>query len=199
MKGLQGKMPDALSLLTTRRTIPAIALGDPGPDADQIRTLLSIAVRVPDHGKLTPWRFVLFEGEARKAAGEKLLALKLSEDPGLDDQRQEQERTRFSRAPLVIAVVSTAAPHFKIPEWEQQMSAAAACMNLVLGAHAMGFAAQWLTEWYAYDDKAKALFGIGENERVVGFVHIGTPQEAPVDRPRPDVETVMNRWSPEGA
>ncbi|MEI2383989.1 nitroreductase [Breoghania sp. JC706] len=192
-------MPDALSLLTTRRTIPAIALGDPGPDADQIRTLLSIAVRVPDHGKLTPWRFVLFEGEARKAAGEKLLALKLSEDPGLDDQRQEQERTRFSRAPLVIAVVSTAAPHFKIPEWEQQMSAAAACMNLVLGAHAMGFAAQWLTEWYAYDDKAKALFGIGENERVVGFVHIGTPQEAPVDRPRPDVETVMNRWSPEGA
>ncbi|PTW61634.1 nitroreductase [Breoghania corrubedonensis] len=192
-------MPEALSLLTTRRTIPAIALGAPGPDEEQIRTLLSIAVRVPDHGKLKPWRFVLFEGDAREAAGEKLLALKLAEAGDLDEARQNQERTRFTRAPLVIAVVSTAAPHFKIPEWEQQMSAAAACMNLVLGAHAMGFAAQWLTEWYAYDDKAKALFAIEENERVVGFVHIGTPQEEPVDRPRPDVETVMTRWSPEGA
>ena len=192
-------MPDALSLLTSRRTIPAIALGVPGPDAGQLDTLLSIAVRVPDHGKLKPWRFIVFEGAAREAAGEKLLALKLAEDPGLDDARKEQERTRLSRAPLVIAVVSTAAPHFKIPEWEQQMSAAAACMNLVLGAHAMGFAAQWLTEWYAYDEKAKALFGIEEGERVVGFVHIGTPQEEPVDRPRPDVETVMTRWSPDGA
>ena len=189
-------MPDALSLLTSRRTIPAIALGDPAPDADQIHTLLTIAARVPDHGKLTPWRFVLFEGEAREKAGEALLALRLEQDPDLDEARRNQERTRLSRAPLVIAVVSTAAPHPKIPEWEQQLSAAAACTNLVLGAHAMGFAAQWLSEWYAYDEKAKAIFGIKPEERVVGFIHIGTPQEDPVDRPRPDVETLLTRWSP---
>ncbi|WP_321338012.1 nitroreductase [Breoghania sp.] len=192
-------MPDALTLLTTRRTIPAVALGEPGPDADQIRTLVQIAVRVPDHGKLKPWRFIAFAGEARAQVGEALLALQLEEKPDLDEGQRDKERTRFSRAPLVIAVVSRTQEHFKVPEWEQVMSAGAACMNLVLGAHAMGFAAQWLTEWYAFDDKAKALFGLEKGENIVGFVHIGTPKEEPVDRPRPDVETVLTWWSPEGA
>ncbi len=192
-------MPDALSLLTTRRTIPAAALGEPGPDADQIRTLLQIAVRVPDHGKLKPWRFIAFTGDARLKVGEALLALRLEEKPDLDEGQREKERTRFSRAPLVIAVISRTQEHFKVPEWEQLMSAGAACMNLLLGAHAMGYAAQWLTEWCAFDPKAKAIFGVTEEENVVGFIHIGTPMEEPVDRPRPDIETVLTWWSPEGA
>ncbi len=125
---------------------PLLRWASPVPDSDQIATLLSIAVRVPDHGKLKPWRFVLFEGEVRKQAGEALLALRLEEKPYLDEEQREKELTQLSRAPLVIAVISTAAPHVKIPEWEQQLSAAASCMNLVLGVHAMGFAAQWLTK-----------------------------------------------------
>ena len=187
-------MPDALTLLDTRRTIPAVALGEPGPTDDQIRTLIRIAVRVPDHGKLTPWRFVLFRGEARARAGETLAGILLARDPATPEARLAAERTRFTRVPLTIAVVSRAAPHPKIPEWEQVLSAGAATMNLVLGAHALGFAAQWLTEWYSYDAEAAAALGLGDGERFVGFVTVGTPTEAPVDRPRPAYETIVTEW-----
>lgn len=192
-------MPDALELLLTRRTIPAIELGAPAPDADQIRTLLTIAARVPDHGKLTPWRFVLFEGEARTKVGEALLAVKQAAEGELDEARQNQERGRFTRAPLVIGVISTAAEHHKVPVWEQQLSAGAVCMNLVTAAHAMGFAAQWLSEWYAYDGEAAKVFGLAPGEQVAGFVHIGTPKQDPVERPRPDIDALTTSWTPAAA
>lgn len=187
-------MPDALTLLETRRTISTVALTTPGPTDDQIRTLIRIASRVPDHGKLAPWRFILFRGAASAAAGEKLAQLIAARDPATPEDRLAFERNRFTRVPLTIAVVSKAGPHVKIPEWEQVLSAGAATMNLVLAAHALGFAAQWLTEWIAYDAEAGALLGLEDGEKFAGFVTVGTPTTPPVDRPRPAYDDVVTEW-----
>lgn len=187
-------MPDALDLLKTRRSIPAAFLAAPGPDEDQLKTLLTIASRVPDHGKLAPWRFILFRGDAGARASERLADLVQSRDPALSEARIAEERVRLARAPLVIAIVSRAAEHVKIPIWEQQLSAGAAAMNLVLAAHAMGFAACWLTEWPAYDAEAGAILRLQPGERFAGFVHIGTPTVPPQDRPRPALDDIVSDW-----
>src|SRR5207302_636719 len=144
-------MRDALNLLTTRRSVKPIELAGPGPSAAEIETLLTVASRVPDHGKLVPWRFIIFEGEARLAAGDAIVAAFRARYPDAKPEQAEAERQRLARAPLVIAVVSRAGPHVKIPEWEQVLSAGAAAMRLVLAVHALGYAAKWITEWYAYD------------------------------------------------
>src|SRR5215207_5820881 len=187
-------MPDALELLRTRRSIKPIELAGPGPSAIEIETLLTIASRVPDHGKLVPWRFIVFEGEARTTAGEAIAAAFRAKYPDCQPEHVESERKRLSRAPLVIAVASRAAPHVKIPEWEQVLSAGAAAMNVVLAAHALGYAANWMTEWYAYDRRVLDAFGLAANERIAGFVHIGRPAQPPVDRPRPPLGDVVTRF-----
>ena len=146
-----GRMPEALDLLKTRRSVKPIELTGPGPAAAELDTLLTVASRVPDHGKLTPWRFIVFEGDARLKAGETIATVFKAANPQATDEQIAFERNRLARAPLVVAVVSRAAPHVKIPEWEQVLSAGAAAMNLVTAAHALGFAANWITEWYAYD------------------------------------------------
>jgi len=147
-------MPDALELLQTRRSLKPIELIGPGPSAAEIETLLTVASRVPDHGKLTPWRFIVFEGEARLTAGQAIETAFRAKYPDAKPDQLDYERKRLARAPLVIAVVSRAAPHVKIPEWEQVLSAGAAAMSLVLAAHALGYGANWITEWYAYDRRA---------------------------------------------
>ena len=187
-------MPDALELLKTRRSIKPIELAGPAPSAAEIETLLTVASRVPDHGKLVPWRFIIFEGEARLAAGEAIVAAFCAKYPQAKPEHVEAERARLARAPLVIAVVSRAAPHVKIPEWEQVLSAGAAAMSLVLAAHALGYGASWITEWYAYDRGVLGALGLQENERIVGFVHIGRPGAAPEDRPRPPLEEIATRF-----
>src|ERR1700740_70296 len=144
-------MPDALELLTTRRSFKAVDLAGPAPSQTEIDTLLTVASRVPDHGKLTPWRFIVFDGEARLKAGAAIEAIFRAHHPESTADQIAFERTRLARAPLVVAVVSRAGPHVKIPEWEQVLSAGAAAMNLVLAAHALGYVASWITEWYAYD------------------------------------------------
>ncbi len=144
-------MPDALQLLQTRRSVKPMELTGPGPSRPEIDTLLAIASRVPDHGKLAPWRFIVFEGGARIAAGAAIAAAFAADRADATPEQIEFERKRLARAPLVIAVVSRAGPHVKIPEWEQQLSAGASAMSLVFAAHAMGYAASWITEWYAYD------------------------------------------------
>ena len=149
-------MPDALELLKTRRSVKPIELVGPGPTAAEIETLLRIASRVPDHGKLAPWRFILFEGSGRVAAGEAIASTFRADHPDATPDQLDFERNRLARAPLVIAVVSRAGPHVKIPEWEQQLSAGASAMSLVFAAHAMGYAASWITEWYAYDRRVSA-------------------------------------------
>jgi nitroreductase len=188
-------MPDALELLKTRRSIKPIELTGPPPMAAEIDTLLTIASRVPDHGKLTPWRFIIFEGDARLAAGDAIVAAFRAKYPDAKPEQAEAERKRLARAPLVIAVVSRAVPHVKIPEWEQVLSAGAATMSLVLAAHAMGFAANWITEWYAYDRAVLTGLGLAENERIAGFVHIGRQKEPPEDRPRPPLGDIATRFA----
>jgi nitroreductase len=187
-------MPDALQLLKTRRSIKPIELAAPGPSAAEIETLLTVASRVPDHGKLVPWRFIIFEGEARLAAGEAIVRAFRSKYPDAKPEHAEAERTRLARAPLVIAVVSRAGPHVKIPEWEQVLSAGAAAMSLVLAAHALGYGASWITEWYAYDRGVLDALGLKENERIAGFVHIGRPAQPPEDRPRPPLEEIATHF-----
>ena len=187
-------MPDALELLKTRRSLKPVELTQPGPSAAEIDTLLTVASRVPDHGKLTPWRFIVFEGEARAAAGEAIAAAFRAKYPGVQTRACGQERKRLARAPLVIAVVSRAGPHVKIPEWEQVLSAGAAAMSLVLAAHALGYGANWITEWYAYDRRALDALGVKENEKIAGFIHIGTPVSPPEDRPRPPLSEIATRF-----
>ncbi len=188
-------MPDALKLLTTRRSFKAVELAGPGPSAAEIDALLTVASRVPDHGKLTPWRFIVFEGEARRAAGAAIAAAFRAKYPEAKPEHVAAEGDRLMRAPLVIAVVSRAAPHVKIPEWEQVLSAGAAAMNLVLAAHALGYGANWITEWYAYDRGVLDALGLKPHERIAGFVHIGRPPGPPEDRPRPPLGEIATRFS----
>ncbi|MGY6627046.1 MAG: nitroreductase family protein [Oceanicaulis sp.] len=175
---------ETLALLARRRSSLARLMTGPGPDAEQRDALVRLAARVPDHGKLFPWRFITFEGEARARFGD-ILESRLRElEPGAPPERFELERNRFTRAPLVIAVISDVTENHKIPEWEQILSAGAACQTLLVAASAMGFAAQWLTEWYAYDPIAGAALGLSASERVAGFIYIGTASEDPTERPR---------------
>ena len=187
-------MPDALKLLATRRSFKAGELAGPAPSAAEIDTLLTIASRVPDHGKLTPWRFIVFEAEGRDKAGEAIGAAFLAKYPAATADQVAFERTRLARAPLVIAVVSRAAPHVKIPEWEQVLSAGAAAMSLVIAAHALGFAASWITEWYAYDRRVLDALGLAAHEKIAAFVHIGRPAQPPEDRPRPALADIVTRF-----
>jgi nitroreductase len=187
-------MPDALELLKTRRSVKPMELGGPAPTAAEIETLLTIATRVPDHGKLTPWRFILFEGDARLTAGETIADVFRADHPDATPDQIAFERQRLARAPLVIAVVSRASPHVKIPEWEQQLSAGAAAMSLVMAAHAMGYAASWITEWYAYDRSVLDKLGVAVNERIAGFVHIGRPAKPPEDRERPELADIVTHF-----
>jgi nitroreductase len=184
----------ALSLLKTRKSASVKAMGEPGPSPDQLKAILEIAVRVPDHGKLTPWRLVLFEGSARQKFGDVIKARwqKLHPDHGAESLAFQA--SLFLRAPTVIAVVSKAAPHVKIPEWEQLLSAGALTQNMLLAAAALGVGAQWNTDWIAYDREIMAAMGLSEAEKIVGFVYFGTPQAELEDRPRPDPENLVTRW-----
>lgn len=187
-------MPDAIDLLLKRRSVPPAFLGAPGPTPEELTTLLTIAARVPDHGKLQPWRFIVYAGDARDTASRIVEEAFLAANPDAEEGARKKEAARFSLAPLVVAVVSTAAPHPKIPQSEQLASAAAACENLVVAATALGYGASWLTGWFAYDAAVLARLGVGPGETVAGFVHIGTPKEAVPDRPRPDLASIVSHF-----
>lgn len=187
----------ALNLLLARRSVVANKLGAPGPDAQQLRLILTAAARVPDHKKLVPWRFILFEGDARAAFGQVLADACKTNEPDAGDARIETEAGRFLRAPVVVAVISSLVDNPGAPEWEQVLSAGAACQNLLIAANAAGFSGQWITEWYAYDTKVCAALGLKEGERVAGFVYIGTAQEKPEERDRPSLDEITHSWTPE--
>jgi nitroreductase len=188
-------VPRTLDLLLTRRSGSAKAMKGPGPSAEQIRTLITCATRVPDHGKLTPWRFVIFEGEARADFGEVLVRALKTNEPEVSEERIAQERNRLMRAPAVIAVISRIREGIPIPEWEQTLSAGAACQTLCIAAHAMGFVANWITEWYAYHPVVREALGMKSGERVAGFIYLGHPAADLVDRPRPEIGTMASWWS----
>jgi nitroreductase len=184
-----------LDMLALRRSIKVAHLADPGPDEATLTAILQIGARVPDHGKLGPWRFITLIGDARGAYGALVAKALAKRVPNLEGERLALEAGRFARTPVVIAVVSTAGPHAKIPEWEQVLSVGAVCHNIMLAARGFGFGAVWLSEWVAYDRDALALLGMSTDEKLAGFIYIGTTTEPPVERPRPDATTRISAWS----
>ncbi len=184
-----------LSLLKTRRSGRPRDLVAPGPDAAQLREMLEVAIRVPDHGKLAPWRFVHVRKDQREAFAELLHAAVRIDNP--EPSRPELEAVdRFShQAPELIVALWSPVEGTKIPLWEQQLSCGAACMNLMLAAHAMGFAAGWVTGWAAYAANVVKAFGRGE-ERIAGFIFIGTPAVPLEERPRPAFDFAVSEWAP---
>lgn len=176
--------------------MPSRLLGDPGPDAEQLQAILTAAMHVPDHGRLTPWRFLSIRAEARLKLGDALAMRQRERDPDAPDAVIEKDRARFSFAPVVIAVVASITPGHKIPEQEQLLSAGCVCFALLQAAQHLGFGAQWLTGWAAYDPVILTRLGLGDHERIVGFVHIGTARGAAPESPRPAALERLAEWTP---
>lgn len=187
-------MNPAIDLLLKRRSVPPRLLGPPAPTPREVDTMLTIASRVPDHGRAVPWRFIIIGPAGGARLGELIAATFLVDHPDANAATMDAERARLVRAPLVIAVVSCPHEHPKAPEWEQTLSAGAAAMNLVIAANALGYSTNWHTEWYAYDDRITSELGLGAEERIAGFVHIGTAVEPPLDRPRPELSEIVSRY-----
>ncbi|MFC3651896.1 nitroreductase [Dyella humi] len=187
-------MDDALSLLQQRHSAPSRQLGEPAPDATSLRSLLEAAIRVPDHGKLVPFRLIALRGESKLKFGTLLAERAIRRDPDLPESKREKERHRYTFAPLVIAVVARIDHDAGIPEIEQKLCAGNVAYNILLGAYALGFGAQWLTGWAAYDAEVAGLLGLAANECVVSFVHIGTPQAEIPDRDRPALDDLLTEW-----
>jgi nitroreductase len=185
-----------LQALDARRSVPSRQLGEPGPDPDTLMQILRSAVRVPDHGKLVPFRFLRIAGPARDALGAFLAERTLQRDPQAPAAAVDKDRQRFSHAPLVIAVVARLQPGHKVPEQEQLLTAGCVCFALLQAAQAHGFGAQWLTAWMAYDPAVQAHLGLADNETIAGFIHIGTAQMDVPERERPDPATLLADWTP---
>lgn len=184
--------PEALAFLARRRSASALSLGAPAPDKAELDRMLKLAVRVPDHGKLSPWRFVVLEGRAKAAFIEGLEAIAARRRDGA---KAATKLGKIRQPPLTVAVISSPREG-EIPEWEQRLSAGAVCLMLIIAAQASGYGANWITDWYAYDEKAGKLLGLAAGERVAGFVHLGTPNEPPLERVRPNVGELVSDWSP---
>jgi nitroreductase len=187
-------MTNMISLLQTRRSVAARLLTAPAPSGAELETLLTIAARVPDHGRVVPWRFIIIDHAAGVQLGETIASIYAADHPETDAERLASERQRLTRAPLVIAVVSSSREHPKAPEWEQILSTGAVCMNLVIAANAMGYSTNWLTEWYAFDRRILDVLGLTPTERIAGFIHIGTATEQPSDRERPKLENIVTQF-----
>jgi len=188
----------AIELLRLRRSTAADLMTGPGPGADQLQSILSIAARVPDHRRVNPFRFIVFEGAACAEAGEILARAFLANEPEASAERVDAERRRFMRAPVVVAVVSAVDRTHRTPEWEQILTAGAACQTMLIAASAHGFAAQWITEWYAYDRAVLDGFGLFAGERIAGFVYLGTAKEPPLERQRQALSAILSRFGKEG-
>ena len=189
-------LTDPLHVLDTRRSVPSKQLGEPGPDHATLLRMLASAVRVPDHGKLVPVRFIRLQGEARHALGDLLAARTLHLQPDAADAVVEKDRARFSHAPVIVTVVARLTPGHKVPEQEQLLTAGSVCFALLQAAQALGFGAQWLTGWMAYDDAVAATLGLSADERIAGFIHIGTPKMEAPERERPDPALLLTDWTP---
>lgn len=183
-----------LALLHSRKSASAKAMGAPGPTPEQLAEILACAVRVPDHGKLTPWRFILFEGDARAKFGEAMRARWQALHPEHGENTLAFVHGLLLRAPAVVVVISTAAEHPKIPVWEQVLSSGAVCQNILLAATALGIGCQWNTDWVAYDPEIARVMGLAAHEKVAGLIYLGTPTAELEERPRPDPMSLLSRW-----
>lgn len=187
--------PAALTALDARRSVPSRQLGEPGPDAATVLRMLESAVRVPDHGKRVPFRFLQIDGDARAALGEFLVERAQQRDPQVSSAQLEKDRQRFNHAPLVITVVSRIRPDAEVPAEEQLMTVGCVCFALLQAAQALGFGAQWLTGWMAFDAAVHAHLGLTEEEGIAGFIHIGTPKTEIPERDRPDPQALLQQWT----
>lgn len=187
--------PELRSALAARASTPSRQLGAPGPDRSTLEAMLELALRVPDHGRLTPWRYLLIQAEARQQLSELLVRRFLEREPAAAEAAIAKERQRFLHAPLIVTVIARTTPGHKIPVQEQLLSAGAVCFQLLLAAQAHGYGAQWLTGWAAYDPVIAAELGLAEQESVVGFIHIGTARESAPERPRPLLTDHLSDWS----
>lgn len=189
-------LTDPLHVLDTRRSVPSKQLGEPGPDHATLLRMLASAVRVPDHGKLVPFRFIRLQGEARHALGDLLAARTLHLQPDAADAVVEKDRARFSHAPVIVTVVARLTPGHKVPEQEQLLTAGSVCFALLQAAQALGFGAQWLTGWIAYDRAfLEGTLGLAGDEQLVGTIAIGTPLVEAPERERPDPATLLSDWT----
>lgn len=184
--------PEVLAFLARRRSASALSLQAPGPAAGELEALLTLAARVPDHGKLAPWRFIVLRGEAKAALADRLEAVAAARP---DAPKLIAKLGKLKAPPLGVAVVSRTVDG-EIPAWEQLLSAGAVCTTLLYAATAMGYGANWITDWYAYDPEARAVLGLSPDEQLAGFVFIGTPAEPPQERVRPDVAALTSEWKP---
>lgn len=187
--------PEVTDFLSRRRSNMAKMMSGPGPDAQQLSDILRIAARVPDHRKLAPWRFVIFEGKARSDFGQIIASVFGAQNPDMPLDKTLFESARLMRAPTVVAVISSPKDCVRgTPLWEQQLSAGAVCHTMLLAAQSMGFAAQWLTEWFSYDAQMLEKLGVEEGERVAGFIYLGSTTVASRERARPDVASITRHW-----
>lgn len=184
-----------ISLIETRRSGKPRDMVSPGPDDAQLRRILAAATRVPDHGKLAPWRFVIVGDDQRQALAQCLVRAYLAEKPDAGRLETEAMEQFATRAPALVVVLSSPVEGSKIPLWEQELSAGAACTTMLHAAHAMGFVASWLTGWPAYSDAVRDAFG-RDGERIAGFIFIGSPGRPLEERPRPEFDSVVRRWRP---
>lgn len=188
---------EILAFLQRRRSAKPALLTGPGPSSDELERILTVAARVPDHKKLAPWRFLVFEGDARAAFGEVLAdAVSAESTEDVSEARRDLERQRLMRAPVVVAVISRVVETPGAPEWEQVLSCGAACMNLCLAANALGYGTAWITEWYSYSPRVRSSLALAGNERIAGFIYIGRESEKQPDRDRPVLSSVVGRWTP---
>jgi len=190
----EAAVPDAIELLRTRRSMKPREMTGPGPSPAELDTILTIGARVPDHGKLAPWRFIVFEGDARQRAGDIIAGVFARKNPQASPAEIEVEKKRLTDAPLVIGVVSFTKPHPKVPAWEQELSAGASAMNIVTAATALGYGACWLTGWFSFDRDVLNGFGLKADEKLAGLIHIGSVMKPNEDRPRPALSDIVTRF-----
>jgi nitroreductase len=186
---------EARKTIALRRSISKRCLTEPGPSKETLDELLTVAARVPDHRRLAPWRFIVFEGDARDAFNARAVEIQKNENPDATETMLADTASYFTRAPVVIAVISSPNVNHKTPVWEQELSAGALCQNLLLAANASGWAGCWLSEWIAFSPGINQLIGLTEHERVAGYIYLGTAKDNPQERLRPDVSSKIERWS----
>lgn len=187
-----------IDLLLTRRSVLAMNLGEPGPDEESLQKILRAGIRVPDHGRAEPWRIQILHKDAQRAFAEICVEIFKRENPAAAEVQIDAERERPQRSPLLLIVTSHPKPEkfAKVPEIEQTLSSAAVCQTILIATQALGYNAQWVTDWPAYHPEVRAALGHQVDTNIIGFIHIGTASELPNERPRPEFETIVSKWDP---
>lgn len=183
---------EVLNFLKSRRSVPSKMMGGPFPNLSEIEEILKIASRVPDHGKLAPWRYVLYSDAAKGRMNAEVHARALEINPALNEELQDVEKNRFPQDQAVLGILSSPKDHPKVPVWEQELSAGASAMKFLIAANAIGYDAQWFTGWYAFDGTLTKGFDLKEGERIAGFMHIGTRTMPKSERPRPEISQIFS-------